>query len=84
MKMFLFFIAVIMTTACTDAQQGKISALGGSASVLCYSGERLIYQGESTGKVANSQSSDGYYFIDKADSKLKEVSGNCIITYNTY
>lgn len=78
----LFFL--FLCTACTDAQMGKINALGGSASVKCYSGERLIYEGESTGKVSSSESSDGYYFVDKADQKLKEVSGNCVITYQNY
>lgn len=71
-------------TACTDAQKGKLSALGGSAVVTCYSGDKLIFQGESTGKVSNSAQSDGYYFIDKSDGKLKEVSGNCVVVYNSY
>jgi hypothetical protein len=86
MKKSIVLVTVLLATltACTDAMQGKISAFGGSANVTCYSGDKLIYQGESTGKVSNSESSDGYYFIDKADNKLKEVSGNCVITYNTY
>jgi hypothetical protein len=82
--MKILIIITLFLTACTDAQFGKISALGGSAKVVCYSGDLLIYEGESTGKVSNSSQSDGYYFIDKKDNKLKEVSGNCIITYNSY
>ncbi len=38
----------------------------------------------STGKVESSDSSDGYFFVDAKDNKLKEVSGNCIITYESY
>jgi len=63
---------------------GKVSAYGGSANVKCYSGTMLIYDGDSTGKVQNSQQSDGYYFVDRKDNKLKEISGNCIVTYNSY
>lgn len=63
---------------------GKLSAYGGSANVRCYSAEKLIYEGDSTGKVTSSSSSDGYYFVDRKDNKLKEVSGNCVITYNSY
>jgi hypothetical protein len=63
---------------------GKMSAYGGSANVKCYSADKLIYEGDSTGKVASSSQSDGYYFVDKADHKLKEVSGNCVIVYNDY
>jgi len=84
MKSFILVVIALTFIGCTDAAKGKISAYGGTATVVCYSGERLIYSGESTGKVSNSAESDGYYFIDKADNKLKEVSGNCVITYNTY
>jgi len=76
--------SMLVLTGCTDAARGKLSAYVGSAGVVCYSGSSLIYKGESTGKVSSSESSDGYYFVDKSDGKLKEVSGNCIITYNSY
>jgi len=87
MKKGLLLVAIslpLVLVGCTDATIGKLSSYGGSAFVECYSGERLIYKGESTGKVSNSESSDGYYFVDKETGKLKEVSGNCIITYNKY
>lgn len=44
----------------------------------------MIYEGESTGKVSSELSSDGYFFVDKKDGKLKEVSGNCVIEYSEY
>ena len=83
-KTLLTLGLVVLVSGCTDATLGKLSSYGGSATVECYSGERLIYRGDSTGKVSNSESSDGYYFVDKSDNKLKEVSGNCIITYKNY
>lgn len=73
--------AIVSLSGCTDAGLGKITSLGDSALIKCYSGELLIYEGHSTGKVRNEQSSDGYYFVDRKDGKLKEVSGNCVITY---
>jgi len=76
--------ALLCVSGCTDGFKGKISAYGGSASIKCYSAEKLIYEGESTGKVASEANSDGYFFVDKADGKLKEVSGNCVIQYNNY
>ncbi len=84
MKVLVVLFAAIISTGCTDAFMGKVSALGGSASVKCYSAEKLIYEGVSTGKVSSSNSSDGYYFVDEADDLLKEVSGNCVITYDNY
>ena len=68
-------------TGCSDAQWGKLGAYGDSATITCYSGGKLIYNGESTGKVISEKSSDGYFFKDKKDGKLKEVSGNCVIAY---
>ena len=77
----LIISTLMLITSCTDAWMGKITSLGSKASVKCYSGNLLIYEGVSTGKVKSSEQSDGYYFVDSADGKLKEVSGNCIITY---
>lgn len=84
MKLIIALVAVATLAGCTDAKMGKIQALGGTAHVMCWSGDTLIYDGHSTGKVSNSEQSDGYYFIDKADGKLKEVSGNCVIIYEKY
>lgn len=75
----ILFIGCLMS--CTDATYSKFTALGDPAYIKCYSGELLIYEGQSTGAVENETNSDGYYFRDKADNKLKMVSGNCVITY---
>jgi hypothetical protein len=81
----IWIVSVVLLAACTDAQMGKLSALGGSAIVKCWSAENVIFEGQSTGKVARADGgSDGYYFVDAADGKLKEVSGNCVVTYSNY
>lgn len=87
MKKNIFALAVataIFLPGCTDGFMGKMSAYGGSAEISCYSGGKLIYQGTSTGKVTSESSSDGYYFVDSEDDKLKEVSGDCVIEYQEY
>lgn len=82
MKRTLILLAVVALTAgCTDAGMSKFASLGSSAHIKCYSGTKLIYDGHSTGKVRSEANSDGYYFVDKADGRLKEVSGNCVIDY---
>lgn len=65
----------------TDAGTAKLKALGKSAHVICYSGGVKIYDGYSTGKVQSEENSDGYFFLEKGTSVPKEVSGNCIISY---
>lgn len=53
-----------------------IKKLQTSYSVECYSGEKLIYQGNTHGKYDYSLS--GYGFYDINDTKIK-VSGNCLL-----
>jgi len=73
--------SLLSAIGCTDAQISKFQSLGDSATIKCYSGEKLIFEGKSTGKVKSEANSDGYAFKDAGDGKLKEVSGNCIIEY---
>lgn len=75
------WLVLFVLSGCTDAGWSKLTAYGNSATVECYSGGKLIYKGSSTGKVKSEESSDGYFFRDAADGKLKEVSGNCVIVY---
>lgn len=83
MKRAVFVILLVgLLSGCTDAQRGKLTSLGNSATIECYSGEKLIFSGKSTGKVSSEDNSDGYYFRDEATDKMMEVSGNCVIIYN--
>jgi len=75
-------LMMLITSACTDAQVGRLQALGDPAQVVCYSGGKVIYEGISTGRVASPENSDGYQFKDKETGKLVEVSGECIIRYS--
>jgi len=71
----------IWSVGCTDAKMARWSNLGNSASIACYSGGKLIYEGASTGKISSELNSDGYFFKEKSTGKLMEVSGNCVIIY---
>ncbi len=81
MKYLIVFTAFLTLSGCTDAHMSKMTNLGNSANIKCYSGEKLIFEGNSTGKVVSEANSDGYAFRDMTDNRLKEVSGNCIISY---
>lgn len=80
--LILAFVIVLALSGCTDAEWGKVTALGNSATVECWSGDTKIYEGKSSGKVLSEANSDGYYFRDTATGHVMEVSGNCIITYD--
>lgn len=80
-----YLFALLMSLAffgCTDAGWGKVTALGNAATIKCYSGGQLIFEGKSTGKVSSEQNSDGYYFKDAKTNRVMEVSGDCIIVYD--
>lgn len=71
-------------TACTDTQRSKLAAYGDAATIRCYSGGVLIYEGRSTGRVLKEDTgADGYAFRDAKTSQLKEVSGDCNVTYGS-
>lgn len=80
MKCFILVSSLLLVlTSCSDAKRGKIMSWGSSRSIKCYSGEKIIYDGVSTGKILSETNSDGYYFTEKGTNKLLEVSGNCVI-----
>ncbi len=80
-KKATIIITALLTVGCADAARSRLGAYGEEAHVECYSGGLLIYKGKSTGKVASQSSSDGYLFRDASDDVLREVSGNCVISY---
>lgn len=69
----------LLFASCTDARWEKTTSFTNPRSIKCYSGEKLIYDGISTGKISSEQNSDGYYFVDSKTKKLTEVSGNCVL-----
>lgn len=79
---WIVIIVVFGAMACTDANCSKVLAYGDTASIKCWSGGKLIFDGRSTGKVRSEETSDGYFFKDADNGLLREVSGNCVITYD--
>lgn len=92
--MYKFILSALFFTGCTDAMVTKFTTLGSSAEIKCYSGEKLIFWGVSTGKVSNEENSDGYFAkwkIKSVDGQWNNVqvnstlaasvSGNCILIY---
>lgn len=77
MKALLFLSSILLFSSC--AKVDKLFSFGGVRSIKCYSGNVLIYEGKSSGKVYSEQSSDGYIFNEKGSGDLMEVSGNCIM-----
>jgi len=63
-----------------SAERAGIQGRGKGHQVVCYSGNTLIYEGTSTGRVHTMNYSKGFHFTDKATNTMMTVSGNCVIT----
>ncbi len=81
MKTIGILLTVLLLAGCGAAERAQLMAIGSDATVKCYSGTAVIYDGKSNGKVESVQTSDGYVFMDAETKRLTEVSGNCVITY---
>lgn len=79
-KMMVLCVALAMV-GCTDASFDKVTSYGSRASVKCYSGGVLIYEGTSTGKLLETQDSDGYNLRDSVTKDLVQVNGDCVVVY---
>lgn len=49
------------------------------SNITCHSGEQLIFKGKSKNKARINYDINRFYFIDKKDNHLKEVTGNCLV-----
>lgn len=80
MRKTLFIVSVtLLLGACTDANWSRVTAIGSSGEISCYSGGNLIYHGISTGKISAEEHSDGWFLKDAKTGKLVRVSGDCVI-----
>lgn len=80
-KLLLGAILLFSVLSCTDAKRAKLGAFGDRFKVEVVNCDGTItHSWISTGKVSNSETSDGYYFNDEKTGTLIEVSGNVIIT----
>lgn len=81
-QMIKFIIAAtVCCSGCTDADFAKLTSLGNTASVKCYSGGKLVVNTTSTGKIRNEKNSNGYFFVEKDTGETIEVDMDCIFRY---
>ena len=77
------FLITLSLSGCSRASLAQLSNTGEDGIITCYSGGKVIYQGESTGKVQNEDKSDGYYFEEKGTDDMIETNSQCIIRYKS-
>jgi hypothetical protein len=73
---------LLTSFSCTDTEIESVKAYGNAATVKCYSGGILIYDGKSTGRVATVHNSDGWEFKDVKTQSFTRVSGDCVVIHD--
>lgn len=72
-------LLVVCAFGCTDTMKASLSAYGSPGHIVCYSGTQKIYEGDSTGRIATVDNSDGWEFKEKGTDNFIRVTGACVI-----
>ncbi|USV41091.1 hypothetical protein [Xanthomonas phage BUDD] len=70
--------AVVGMSGCTDAERASWGAFGEQAKVTCYSGNAVIREYNSTGKVMQLDG-DGIAFRNAATGKFVRAFADCLV-----
>lgn len=71
----------ITVSGCTDTTKAEYGSYGKSARVVCFSGDKKIFDDFSTGKISSEESGSGYKFVAKSTGRLIHVAGACSLDY---
>lgn len=78
MKILLLSMTVVLA-GCTDADMAHMSQFNDPAHVQCFSGGKVVYNGQSTGKIASNANEDGLYFKEKETGKFVRLYADCVV-----
>lgn len=81
MKRILIAASLIALAGCTDANYAKLTSYGQTSRITCHSGDKIVFDDFSTGKVSKHDNSDGFYFVSRITGRLTEVTGTCTVDY---
>ena len=80
-KLLILSFTLLFIFSCSDAKKAKIKGRGSEFRIEMLNCDGTVARSWiSTGKVQSGQSSEGYYFMDKATGLLVEVTGSIIIS----
>ena len=79
MKYIVGMVFALILGGCSDAERGKLEAIGQSGHIECWSAGVRYYEGTSTGKIMTEHETDGWFFVEKGTDDLIRVSGACVI-----
>jgi hypothetical protein len=81
LRLTVLGVVLLFGSSCLScAGVARARAWGSNGHITCYSGEKVIYEGDSMGQIESESNSDGYHFMDAKTNRLVRVSGNCVIT----
>lgn len=76
---YILLASLFIFTGCMRAEMARTFAIGSDHKISVYSGDTLVKEFHSVGKVLTEKDSDGWYFLNKEINKLTRVSGTVIV-----
>jgi hypothetical protein len=81
MRKIAVLFALVALAGCTDADQARLVNFGSPGRVTCHSGDKVVFDDFSTGRISKHGDSDGFYFVSLTTGRLTEVAGTCTVDY---
>lgn len=81
MKKIALIVVAVGLAGCTDADQARLTNFGEPGRVTCHSGDKIVFDDFSTGRISKHGDSDGFYFVSQTTNRLTEVTGTCTVDY---
>lgn len=69
---------LLLAVGCTDDKRAMLAAAWDAGTIVCYSGGKEIYRGQSAGKIVR-KAQNLWFLRDEATGKRIQVSGDCVI-----
>jgi hypothetical protein len=74
----LLIVALALALAgCTDAERADFGAYGEEAGIYCYSGGKLVFEDQSTGRIQSD--TQGIFYKSKATGRYIRAYADCIV-----
>ena len=81
MKKVFLLLTIPFAMSCTNSGMARLGGFGSDFKIELINCDGSIAKTYvSSGKVRSEKNSDGYYFLDKKNNVLVELTGNLIIT----
>jgi hypothetical protein len=81
MRNAIGMLLLSILAGCTDVERSRMATYGAEATVQCFSGGVLIYDGRSTGTVDANVEFTGFEFREAESGAFVRIRADCVVRY---